>query len=109
MSETLERVRALAARGDVRVSLHGYEELAADAIQVRDVIEGLNTAVVIEDYPDHPKGPCVLVLEPDRGNRPLHVVWGIPAGQEAPAVLVTAYRPDPAKWDDTWRKRRHEH
>lgn len=106
MSDILERVRALAARGDVRVSLHGYEELAADGIQMRDVINGLNTAVVVEDYPDYPKGPCVLVLEQDRGNQPIHVVWGIPAGQESPAVVVTAYRPDPAKWDETWRKRR---
>lgn len=106
MSKTLERVRALVARGDVRVSLHGYEELAADGIRVRDVIDGLNTAVVVEDYPDYPKGPCVLALEHDRSNQPIHVVWGIPAGRDSPAVVVTAYRPDPAKWDDTWQKRR---
>ena len=73
MSETLERIRALVARGEVRVSLHGYEELAADGIHVRDVIDGLKTAVVIEDYPDYPKGPCVLVLEHDRSNKPIHV------------------------------------
>lgn len=106
MSKTLERVRALVARGDVRVSLHGYEELAADGIRVRDVIDGLNTAVVVEDYPDYSKGPCVLALEHDRSNQPIHVVWGIPAGRDSPAVVVTAYRPDPAKWDDTWQKRR---
>ena len=106
MSATLEQVRVLVARGDVRVSLHGYEELAADGIHVRDVIDGLNTAVVVEDYPDYPKGPCVLVLEHDGTDQPIHVVWGIPAGQEAPAVVVTAYRPDPAKWDDTWQRRR---
>lgn len=106
MSKTLERVRALVARGEVRVSLHGYEELAADGVLVRDVIDGLNTAIVIEDYPDYPKGPCVVVLEQDGTNEPIHVVWGIPAGQDSPAVVVTAYRPDSAKWDETWRKRR---
>ena len=26
---------------------------------------------------------------------------GIPAGQDAPAVVVTAYRPDPTRWDET--------
>jgi hypothetical protein len=102
----LEQVRALVARGDVRVSLHGYEELATDGIQVRDVIDGLNTAVVVEDYPEYSKGPCVLVLEHDRLNQPIHVVWGIPAGRDSPAVVVTGYRPDPAKWDETWQKRR---
>ena len=106
MSQTLEQVRALVARGDVQVSLHGYEELAADGVHVRDIIDGLKTAIVVEDYPNYPKGPCVLVLEQDRANQPIHVVWGIPAGQDSPAVVVTAYRPDPAKWDESWRKRR---
>jgi hypothetical protein len=88
------------------VSLHGYEELAADRIRVRDAVEGLGTAVVVEEYPGYPKGPCVLVLEQDGTAQPIHVVWGIPAGEESPAVLVTAYRPDPENWDPTWRRRR---
>ena len=106
MSNTLEQVRALVARGEVRVSLHGYEELAADGVPLRDVIGGLDTAVVVEDYPEYPKGPCVLDLEQDGANQPIHVVWGIPAGRDSPAVVVTGYRPDPAKWDETWRRRR---
>lgn len=69
------------ARGDVRVSVHGYEELAADQILVHDVVDGLAAAVVIEDYPDFPKGPSVLVLEQDKAGKPVHVVWGIPRGR----------------------------
>jgi hypothetical protein len=106
LSQTLETIRALVAGRDVRVSLHGYEELAADQILVHDIVEGLAAAVVVEDYPDFPKGSCVLVLQQDKAGGPMHVVWGIPKGQTSPAVLVTAYRPDPAKWDETWRKRR---
>lgn len=102
----MDQIRALVTRGEVRVSLHGYEELAADNVLVRDIIDGLTTAEMIEEYPTYPKGPCVLVLEQDKSNQPIHVVWGIPAGQSSPAVVVTAYRPDPAKWDETWRRRR---
>ena len=106
MSVTLERIQALVRKGEVRVSVHGYDELAADDVQIRDVVEGLASAVVVEDYPDYSKGPCVLVLQRDGAERPVHVVWGIPAGRETPAVVVTAYRPDPAKWDETWQRRR---
>jgi hypothetical protein len=106
LSETLEQIRALVGRGEVRVSAHGYDELAADKVAVADIVDGLSGAVVVEDYPDFAKGPCVLVLEHDRAGQPIHVVWGIPRGHVSPAVVVTAYRPDPSKWDETWQKRR---
>jgi hypothetical protein len=60
MSKTLELVRALVANGELQVSLHGYEELAVDGLYVRDVINGLETAALVEDYPDYAKGPHVF-------------------------------------------------
>ena len=77
MSSTLEQIRTLVARGEARVSLHGLEELAADAVRVRDVVAGAATALVVEDYPDYPKGRCCLVLQRDGTKRPIHVVWAI--------------------------------
>ena len=61
-SGTLEHILALGKRLDVQISVHGYEELAADEIRVRDVVEGLAKAVLIEDYPDYPSGPCCSVM-----------------------------------------------
>ena len=106
MSRTFELIRDLVARRDVRISEHGYDELAADGILVREVLDGIGGARVLEDYPDYPKGPCVLVLEMDESGNPIHVVWGIPKGSSTPAVLVTAYRPDPERWTDDFLRRR---
>jgi len=63
---------------DVRISEHGYDELAADGLTAREVIGGILDAVVIEEYPNYPKGLCVLFLQKDRTGAPIHVVWGIP-------------------------------
>ena len=106
MSETLTQVKTLVARGEVKVSDHGYDELAADSILVRDLIDNAPGAELLEDYPNYPKGPCVLVLQYDSDLRPVHAVWGIPKGERTPAVLVTAYRPDPMKWTDDLRRRK---
>ena len=103
---SLERVRQLVGTGDVRISEHGYDELSEDKIRVRDVLDGLADAKVVEDYPSFGKGPSVLVLQRDRDRYPIHVVWGIPKGAERPAVLVTAYRPDSARWSDNFMERR---
>ena len=106
MSDTLEAVKKLVAAGDARISEHGYDEIAADGIYVRDILAGVDKATVVEDYPTFPKGRAVLVLQFDRDTRPIHVVWGIPKGCTAPTVVVTAYRPDPDRWDSIFTKRR---
>ena len=105
MSTTLNRIQDLAARGEIRVSAHGYDELAADGILATDAITGLSRALIVEDYPTYSKGPAVLVLDEDATGLPIHVVWGIPKGKDSPGVLVTAYRPDPTQWDTTFRRR----
>jgi len=80
--------------------------MAADGILAGEAIEGAEVATVVEDYPDYFKGPCTLVLQRDRGGNPIHVVWGIPREQTSPAVLVTAYRPDPMRWTDDFLRRK---
>lgn len=108
MSETLQKVQELAKRESLVVSDHGYDELSADGILVDEVMGGLAAARVVEDYPSFAKGPCVLVLQQDVKGGPIHVLWGIPKGRSSPAVLVTAYRPDPQRWTVDFLRRRHK-
>jgi hypothetical protein len=106
VSETFERIKVLVAEGQVRISEHGYDELAEDDLTARELLASVTDADLVEDYPDYGKGPCVLLLQRDKGGEPVHAVWGIPAGHTAPAVLVTAYRPDPERWEADFRRRR---
>ena len=105
MSETLRRIQTLVLSGDYLVSNHGFDELAKDGILPSEALAGVAAAVVIEDYPDRRRGPSVLALQHDGRGRPMHILWAIPTGQRRPAVLVTAYRPDPDLWDNDFKKR----
>jgi len=105
LSDFFERVSALVRTGDVLISEHAYDELGDDGVTAREVLGSVEKAVIVDEYPEYPKGPCVLLLQRDRTGSPIHVVWGIPKGYDRPVVLVTAYRPDPGRWDETFTRR----
>jgi len=106
LSQILAIVQRLLKQGEYLISRHGYRELAADDILLNEVLAGIESAVVVEDYPDSRKEPSVLVLQHDRTGLPIHVMWGVPKISGKPAVLVTAYRPTPERWSSDFMKRK---
>lgn len=105
MSELLGQILELISSGDFRISEHGYDELAEDGLKIKEIMHGFSRAKLVEEYPDYPKGPCILVLVHVDEGAPAHMVLGIPKGKAGPAVLVTAYRPDPELWDESFTRR----
>ena len=106
MSSLLDSIRALVRSGAYRITAHGHKELVKDGILIETALAGIDDAIAIEEYPDYYAGPAVLVLQLDEDRRPLHVLWGTPKSGEETAYLITAYRPDPLKWQDGFLKRR---
>ncbi|HEX5411847.1 MAG TPA: DUF4258 domain-containing protein [Terriglobia bacterium] len=70
------------------------------------LLSGVIDAKAIEEYPTYHKGPCVLVLQQDSEGKPIHVLWGIPSRVATPAVVVTAYRPNPSRWTADFLRRK---
>lgn len=71
-----------------------------------EIIRETPSGLPIGDYPDYHVGPAVLVLFFDGSRRPIHAVWGLEKGTREPAILVTAYRPDPEEWEPDFRTRK---
>ena len=77
-SVTYDRIMELIAKKEVLVSTHGYDELAEDYIRVQEVLDSIDSARVLEDYPDYPKGPAVLLLQQDWQGDAIHTSLGYP-------------------------------
>ena len=109
MNKTLKNIKELFKRNEIKISDHGYNEIAEYGTFIKDIIADVNNGVngvMVEDYHEYTKSPCVLVLEKDRDKRPIHVVWDIPKGASSLAVIVTAYRPDANMWTDNFKRRK---
>jgi Domain of unknown function (DUF4258) len=104
VSATLAILQTLARRGAVHISSHALERMEKGGITSDVVVRGLETASVVEDYPDAKRGPSVLVLFMDQ-EQPWHAVWGVSQHLPDLAVLITVYRPDPAQWSQDFRRR----
>jgi hypothetical protein len=106
LSATFAAIRDLVRQGKILISKHGLARLAKRGILARVVAAGVDAGEAIEDYPNFHKGPSVLVLQSDGAGGHLHALWGIGKGTTEPAVLITAYRPNPAEWSSDYRTRK---
>ena len=71
-------------------------------ISADEVSEVVRTGVVLEDYPDDPRGHSCLVAAQSSEGRMVHVVCAPKADFLA---VITAYVPDPEQWVDGTRRR----
>jgi hypothetical protein len=105
MSSIEGDIKRLARLRNVVVSQHGHRRIAQRNLLIMDIVDGVATGTVIEDYPNHHAGPALLMLQHDGNGQPIHVVWGLELGSIEPAVIVTAYRPDSMRWSADFRRR----
>lgn len=86
--------------------IHAIERMFERGIGIKEVRSALEAGENIENYTDATEYPARLVLA-RRGRRPLHVV----AADNMPAdeiIVITSYRPDPARWTEDFKRRRDE-
>ena len=84
--------------------IHAARRLIQRGIRMGDVEKVIATGEVIERYPDDTPFPSRLLLG-WTGDRPLHVLAADDA-DAAVTYVVTAYQPDPRKWESDLRRRK---
>lgn len=94
-AEIVGRIRSCFERGDVLLTVHARQEMAEESIDTDELSEAIATAEILEDYPDHRRGPCCLLVGTTQSGRPLHVVC---TTDLASVIVITVYEPTPPRW-----------
>jgi len=91
----INRIRAQASEQNMRVTQHAQQEMVEDEFTLDDVIEGINTGEIIENYPEHKRGACCLINGLVEEARPIHIVC---TSSQPKLIIITVYEPKPPKW-----------
>lgn len=89
------RVRHQVVARQVRVTQHASQEMVAEDVALSEVFEAVSSGDVLEDYPEHRRGPCCLLHGRTNAGRDLHVVCTTASPM---LVIITVYEPKPPKW-----------
>lgn len=84
--------------------LHAARRMLERNISMEEIEHIVESGEIIEDYPDDTPFPSRLLLGTPK-SRPLHVVAADETDSDVTHV-ITAYQPDPEKWDDGFRRRK---
>jgi len=106
---TLNELQNAIAQGRLQITHHAKEEMWDDNVSVAEVLHAFlqGRPEIIEAYPK-PQGrpyPMALILSRLPDEKPLHLVVAYNTEQRL-AILVTVYRPNPSRWDKTFRQRK---
>lgn len=91
----LSRIQIQASARNVRVTDHAREEMEDESIALSEVLQAIPNSQIIENYPEHKRGPCCLLSGTTARKRPLHVVSTTSLTM---LVIITVYVPTLPKW-----------
>jgi hypothetical protein len=87
---------------EVRITQHAQIEMDAEEISLDEVLMAISNGSVLENYPEHKRGPCCLLYGQTFERRHLHIVCTTTLPR---LVIITVYEPFPPKWVSPLQRR----
>jgi hypothetical protein len=97
------RIRTQARDERVRVTIHAHQEMVEEDVAMDELLQALSSADIIEDYPEHRRGPCCLIHGVTAAGRHVHAVCTTSLDV---LVIITVYEPRPPKWPEPTVRRK---
>ena len=101
---SIDQFKALAVPSSMVITQHSRRRFDERGIKIQDVCQTIQSGQIIEQYPDDFPFPSCLILGYSEG-RPVHVCASI---QDNMMYVITAYIPDPTKWEADLKTRKEE-
>ena len=98
-----ELIELCADTDNIIISQHAFMRLRERGISTDDVIAGIRSGEIIEQYPNDYPFPSCLVLGWMIDSKPIHTVCGVGDGK---LWVITAYIPGTDKWEDDFKTRK---
>ena len=99
---SIEQFRKINQLERMVLTQHSRKRFVERGIQLQDIVKTIETGEIIEYYPkDFPFPSCLITGK--SGNKAVHIVAAI---DDDMIHLITAYIPDPAKWETDWKTRK---
>lgn len=100
----IDQFKALAVPTSMVITQHSRRRFDERGIKIQDVCQTIQSGQIIEQYPDDFPFPSCLILGYSEG-KPIHVCASI---QDNMMYVITAYIPDPEKWEADLKTRKEE-
>lgn len=101
--EIMSLIRNQCAQDAIRVTIHGHQEMVEEDIKYESMVKALSQGTVIENYPEHQRGPCCLVCGQDSSGRFLHICC---TTSLEVVIIITVYEPKPPQWVTPFQRRK---
>ncbi|MBE9009316.1 DUF4258 domain-containing protein [Pseudanabaenaceae cyanobacterium LEGE 13415] len=87
----------------IRITDHAVDEAEEDDLTLDEIFQSVYSGEIIEQYHYEKSDPRCLIFGLSDCQEPIHSIWEYNKASDW-AVLITVYRPDPARWLN-WRNR----
>ena len=96
-------LRSYFENDEVLISDHVAMRFRQRGLKVKNIRFAVNNGEIIEQYPDDYPFPSCLILGKTIDGKYIHVVM---SDEGKMSKVITAYYPDPNKWDDQLKVRK---
>lgn len=91
----INHILSLIDNNEYYITQHAHIEMYEELYTIEDVILGIKNGEIIEQYPEHKRGPCCLISGKTNKNRPIHIVT---TTTQEKLIIITVYEPTKPKW-----------